>query len=383
MIPNDLAARLRLMAESVVRPVAPAHEIASDLPDFPHGQRFTARIEATLPDGTFRAVVAGRNLTLSLPESAKAGDTLELIVTERTPRLIVARRAGEAAAQQEQAPATTLSRTGRLISSLLASATGTMSASARPSVPLGGSTPLLPHPPAAPTPGATLAAAARPTAALAGTALSTTAAPLAAALQQAISESGLFYEAHQAQWVTGRYPLQALLREPQGRHPRAPQAPARAGAAAGQAGPAVAGTTAEAGAPTEAAERSAPLLPAELQPLVQQQLEAAATQRIAWHGEIWPGQTLHWEITEETPQGDAAAAEEPAQWSTTLRLTLRRLGELSVALRLTPDGVRVALSAPERSGAGLLRDGQAELSDALAAAGVPLLSMSVESREPA
>lgn len=378
MIPNDLAARLRLMAETIVRPVTPAHEIASDLPDLPHGQRFTARIEAALPDGTFRAVVAGRNLTLSLPESAKAGDTLELVVTERTPRLIVARRAGEAAAQQEQAPATTLSRTGRLISSLLASATGTMSASARPSVPLGGSTPLLPHPPAAPTPGATLAAAARPTAALAGTALSTTAAPLAAALQQAISESGLFYEAHQAQWVAGRHPLQALLREPQGRHPRAPQVPARAGAAAGPAA-----TTAEAGAPTEAAERSAPLLPAELQPLVQQQLEAAATQRIAWHGEIWPGQTLHWEITEETPQGDAAAAEEPAQWSTTLRLTLPRLGELSATLRLTPDGASVALSAPERTGAELLRNGQAELSDALAAAGVPLLSMSVESREPA
>ena len=380
MIPNDLAARLRLMAETIVRPVTPVHEIASELPGFAHGQRFTARIEAALPDGTFRAVVAGRNLTLSLPESAKAGDTLELIVTEHTPRLIVARRTSEAAPQQEQAPAATLSRTGQLISSLLASATGTMDAGARPSVPLGGSTPLLPHPPA---PGATLAAAARPTAALAGTALPTTAAPLAAALQQAISESGLFYEAHQAQWVAGRYPLQALVREPQGRHPRAPQAPARAGATAGQAGPAVAGTTAEAGAPTEAAERSAPLLPAELQPLVQQQLDAAATQRIAWHGEIWPGQTLHWEITEETPQGDAAAAEEPAQWSTTLRLTLPRLGELSATLRLTPDGVRVALSVPERTGAGLLRNGQAELSDALAAAGVPLLSMSVESHEPA
>ncbi|MDS0797238.1 flagellar hook-length control protein FliK, partial [Burkholderia pseudomultivorans] len=40
---------------------------------------------------------------------------------------------------------------------------------------------------------------------------------LRAALAQAVSESGLFYESHLAQWLAGRRPLAALLREPQAR----------------------------------------------------------------------------------------------------------------------------------------------------------------------
>ena len=93
MIPTDLAARLRILTESLVNPVSPVHEISADLPELPVGQRFTARIESALPDGTFRALVAGRSLTLALPQSAKPGDALELVVTASTPRLIVAEEA--------------------------------------------------------------------------------------------------------------------------------------------------------------------------------------------------------------------------------------------------------------------------------------------------
>ncbi|MBR7990813.1 flagellar hook-length control protein FliK, partial [Burkholderia cenocepacia] len=39
-------------------------------------------------------------------------------------------------------------------------------------------------------------------------------AALRAALAQAVSESGLFYESHLAQWLAGQRPLAALLREP-------------------------------------------------------------------------------------------------------------------------------------------------------------------------
>ena len=42
-------------------------------------------------------------------------------------------------------------------------------------------------------------------------------AALRAALAQAVSESGLFYESHLAQWLAGQRPLAALLREPQAR----------------------------------------------------------------------------------------------------------------------------------------------------------------------
>ncbi|KAF1035648.1 MAG: hypothetical protein GAK33_04512 [Burkholderia lata] len=42
-------------------------------------------------------------------------------------------------------------------------------------------------------------------------------AALRAALAQAVSESGLFYESHLAQWLAGQRPLTALMREPQAR----------------------------------------------------------------------------------------------------------------------------------------------------------------------
>lgn len=357
MIPNDLAARLRLLAETIVRPVAPAHEIPAELPEFSAGQRFTARIEAALPDGTFRALVAGRSLTLSLPESAQPGDTLELVVAERTPRLIVAQRPPEAAPQQEEAA--TLSRTGQLISTLLSGAQGTAQTAAP-----RRAAPLLPQPPAS-------------------------AAPLAPLLQRAIAESGLFYEAHQAQWVAGRYPLEALVREPQGRLPRGAVGTGSRGEGAAPTGAAPTGAAPAEGAPAESAatrtqagsERPA-LLPPELQPLVQQQLDTAATGRILWHGEIWPGQTADWEIAEEPPRREGAAEEEPPQWRTTLRLDLPQLGEVSAALLLTPAGVSLAMTAAE-SAAGTLRAGQEDLSAALAAAGLPLLTLTVESHEPA
>ncbi|KVD90899.1 ribonuclease E [Burkholderia stagnalis] len=50
---------------------------------------------------------------------------------------------------------------------------------------------------------------------------------LRAALAQAVSESGLFYESHLAQWLAGQRPLAALEREPQARLPATP-APAAA-----------------------------------------------------------------------------------------------------------------------------------------------------------
>ncbi|RQS19788.1 flagellar hook-length control protein FliK [Burkholderia sp. Bp8998] len=51
-------------------------------------------------------------------------------------------------------------------------------------------------------------------------------AALRAALAQAVSESGLFYESHLAQWLAGQRPLAALMREPQARLMTAPVQPA-------------------------------------------------------------------------------------------------------------------------------------------------------------
>ncbi|GAB1414429.1 hypothetical protein MASR1M97_31650 [Candidatus Desulfobacillus denitrificans] len=220
------------------------------------------------------------------------------------------------------------------------------------------------------------------------------AALLAPALRQAIVESGLFYEAHQALWVAGRYPAEALAREPQAR--RAPPQPAPQPAAASQTGEAApAGKPpADAVATGAAAARGVPAaeLPAELQPLVHQQLNAAATAHLVWRGEIWPGQNLHWEIEEQREeqreeerdaQGEAGE-ETAAAWTTRLALSLPRLGALQVTLGLTPAKVSLAITA-DADGATALRQGLGELAAAFAAAGLPPLAagVDVDTHEPA
>lgn len=348
MIPSDLAARLRLLTESLVNPLAPVRSIPAELPELPIGQRFTARIESALPDGTFRALVAGRSLTLALPQQARTGETLELVVADRTPQLVVARQAEESPSPQSPP---TLSRAGQLISTLLAGE------EAAPQPPrLSGSAPLQPAPPLQ-------------------------AARLAPALQQAVVESGLFYESHQAQWIAGRYPVEALLREPQARHARPPRPAQEAGLAgkpaAATPAPAAADPAAlEPAAAPRAAPAAAPGLPAELQPLVQQQLDAAATQHIVWRGEVWPGQTLHWEIEREDTSGRQAAEADEAAWTTALRLALPRLGEVDAVLRFAPGKVSLLMTA-QPAQAGALRQGLGDLAAAFAAAGLPPLAAQV------
>lgn len=357
MIPADLAARLRTLTESLVNPVSPVHEISADLPELPVGQRFTARIESTLPDGTFRALVAGKSLKLALPQSAKAGDTLELVVTARTPRLIVAEGTEEASASRaapSASPAPTLSRAGQIISTLLAGE----ERAPQPAT-ITRAAPLLPAPPLQ-------------------------AARLVPALQQAIVESGLFYEAHQAQWIAGRYTAEALAREPQARHAgtrhAAPAAPASAAPVAAEEVAAAARDAEPAAGRGPAA--NTPALPPELQPLVQQQLDAAATQHIIWRGEIWPGQTLHWEIEAEEQRRDEAGEAPAEQWATKLGLILPRLGEVNVALTLTQGKVSLAMTASADS-ADTLRRGLGDLAAAFAAAGLPSLTAGVNTHESA
>lgn len=450
LIPPDIGLRLRLQNELLPQPVAPLQEIPADLPDLKAGQTFNARIQEVLPESTYRALVAGKSITLSLPETVKAGDMLELVVLDRTPKTIIAQLAPQSVAAGEAGtaayPHATLSRAAQLIVTLLP-AEGQEPAAA----PLNRGQPLLSH---APQSGAELA-------------------PL---LGKAVTESGLFYESHQAQWVAGKLPLANLLQEPQGMRsspeakiaaqadkllflakasqdapgqahlpasvatntgpPAAPGPPAPGQTTPGNSatalptpgatpaaappgpGPAMVephlapgkaeaavwakemGLVQAGGQPPtpsqlatklrEAGEAqrqqvtaqntpaiTAASIPDELRPLVQQQLDAVGTQRLIWHGEVWPGQAMQWEI-EWQDQGRGNPEEgDTERWTTTLRLKTPRLGELEAALRLRPDGVQIAVLTPSPSSADDLRSGAPMLAEALASAGVPMLGFAV------
>lgn len=357
MIPSDLASRLRSMMQSAVQPLAQSSEIPADLPAFRAGQRFTATIQSSLPDGTYKASVSGRTITLSLPQGAAAGESLDLVMVDRSAQGIIATRNP---LPQAQAPAlppgATLSRAAQLIGSLLAQSGEAAGGRPGTAAALNRNDPILAQP-------------------------SATGQTLAPLLKNAVAESGVFYEAHQAQWLTGKRPLTDLLREPQGRLSPAlsrPGAEANAAAAPASGGTLLVrtadGEIARQAVPAAAADATSPGngLPPDVAPVVRQQLEALSSHQIAWQGQIWPGQTMEWEI--EDPPRDPAAEETPeAQtWNTTLRLTLPELGTLTARLKLDGSGVALDLRAADEASIDALQVGLPALAQALEAAGVPL-----------
>ena len=222
MIPADLASRMQVSADTTLRPVAPTQEISDKLSGLSAGQRVMAEIQAMLPNGTYRAMINQRNITLALPFSAKSGDSLELMVTENDGKLalaVLSRGGAEGKAATAESASATLSRAGQLIGELFANARGAKEGGS--AVALNASRPILSAPPGS-------------------------AAELAPLLKQAISQSGMFYEAHQEAWFAGRFAKADLLQEPQGKlsnpamlaEAQAKPAEAAAGKPAGLANPA-------------------------------------------------------------------------------------------------------------------------------------------------
>lgn len=351
MIPGDLAARLRMLTEAsffqgepTVAPLSRVKSISEHLPDFAPGQRIVANLQATSADNTYLARVNGREVTLALPQSVKAGDTLELIVSHITPRAVFATLAQPTADAAAAMSRPALSQAGKLISFLLTGQPAAETAS------LAGGEPLLASPP---SPGAG-------------------AAQLANRLGTAVGQSGLFYESHQARWLAGQIDTASLQQEPQGRIATSTQA-----APASPAG--TTDTTATAAASRPATDTPPPI-PERLLPLVHQQLDAIATQHMVWQGQVWPGQMMEWEI--EDPEQDRTTADEGTEpyWNTTLRLTLPGLGGVEARLHLTPAGVAMRLIADNDTTRNALDAGQQQLADALAAANVPLTGLVAERR---
>jgi hypothetical protein len=476
MIPSDLAARLRFLHEASLFETSPpvaglqrSREIQAQLQELVPGQRFFATLQRTLPDGTFRALVAGQHVTLALNTAAKPGDTLELVATNVSSKVVLSRLATPTDGANITSARPTLSPTGQLISFLL-----TGQPAAKPAELLNNQ-PFFQSPPPAPGTAAGNAAGAQPTLAqsasallastLVGTQLSaapsaqsaTVGAQLASAasaqstaagaqpasahaqptttistqlasvsaqlvplLRQALSQSGLFYESHQAQWLSGKVDLASLLREPQAQGTGQPAsgrpttgtgatlaplpssgqgtgstASAETAPRAGNVASALANAAAQAFGRAEApvarirevsaqqAEnimRNNPVAE-RLLPIVHQQLESLASHQYLWHGMAWPGQMFEWIIEDPRGEGHAEGDDADGQWDTTLRMTLPRLGGVEARVQLSANGVALRLQVEDKFAVARLETHRDELAGALEAAGVPLTGMAVEHRD--
>ncbi|RIX44740.1 MAG: flagellar hook-length control protein FliK [Rhodocyclales bacterium GT-UBC] len=402
MIPSDVASRLKLAIPdqpAPTQPVTPSKNLADVLSDLVPGQRVLAEIQAMLPNGAYRALVNQREITLSLPFSAKAGDSLELEVVDNDGKTALAvvgdRNAGGKTATASESVPTTLSQTGKLIGNLL----GGVDEQGRKAAPapLNGNRPLVDDFPKS-------------------------AAELAPVLKEALSKSGVFYEAHQARWVAGQIQTEQLLQEPQGKlsqlRPGQSENASRNGAASANAAdtPSTAsnadhaknqlapqtdqpqarsvndrtetGTTntspAHASANDEAS-RASPTrnqpgtIPNELAPLVQQQLDALATQTFTWQGQIWPGQQMSWEIDEKQGNARRGDGDSSGQWQTRLKLTLPQLGGIEASLRLRPGNeVDISLSTDRADSESALEAAATRLKEQFEAAGLNLTQFLVK-----
>lgn len=291
------------------------------------GQRVQATIQEQVSPGLFKVQVAGQSMQMQLPGQLKAGSMLELKVMSASPRLTFSLFASNTPiATQEQ-----ISSTSRFLANLA-------------ELPLGR----------------TLIESSSGHAVWPSTGTPPDSKQLAVALKDALANSGLFYESHQAQWVRGERSTAQLLVEPQNLLDK--QTDNQAATVAMQSDKA-------------ASELSLPIAK-ELVPLVQQQLHTLETHQLTWAGQVWPGQQMQWEI-EGQPEHQAMQPDE-RQWSTEMELALPKLGDVHARLVFSQGGIRLTLQGADAGSVALFNRRLPALAMTLREAGVPLTGAVVE-----
>lgn len=363
-------------ATTVVSSTDARLEVLKRLTQISIGRELQVTVEAALEDNTFLVKVADATARMALPVGTKVGDTLSMVFIASQPRPTFL-----LTQQQGSAPAT-LSMTARLIDHLMQS----VEQNGEPPVVMSKAT-LLASP-----------AALEPK-------------QVAATLQNAIASSGLFYESHLHEWISGGKPRAELAQEPQSHLPR--PLPQSATLAAAREAPPVdiarlAANIRELGEDSQklsALVRGAQMQPASihvtdadlitaLQPqalpdiepeaarLISLQLNTLEHEAIRWQGQLWPGQPMEWEIHEEKPGGGSHDGQQQEQtWTSTVRFELPHLGGISATIRMIGDRVHVQVDTASDDAASTVRQYGGRLADALEAAGAPLDSLTVKRHE--
>ncbi|WP_332879162.1 flagellar hook-length control protein FliK [Massilia sp. S19_KUP03_FR1] len=332
------------------------------------GRTVPVAVLAKMSDGTFLVRVAGNPARMALPEGAQVGTEIPLKVVPASPR-----PAFQLAGALPSTPLT-YSATGAA-----APVPGSADLAALPTADLSRvalKTGALAGPPAAPVAagdpktapqlsptgralGDVMGAALKlpmPTEARIATAPIATAPTadtrqIADGLQHAIDKSGMFYESHLAEWAGGERPLAELKGEPQ-------MATGRNAMEAVKPGVATDPATAQ---------------------LISQQLSTQEQSRVAWQGQLWPGQAMQWDIARDAPEGNEGQGDDGAQtpWRSKLTLRFAALGELGAQIVMAGDQVHIRLQAGSDASGEVLRAYASRLQDALAAAGTPAATLAI------
>ena len=321
------------------KPLITAASAVSPTARFEPGQQYQANVLAQLAPGIYKVQVADQTLQLQLPTSIRTGDTISLQVVSLLPRLTFTM----AASANPLSTSDQLSTTARLLSSLSQQPLG------KRDVQLSNTTPLWTG--ETPFPDTT---------------------ELAGKLHNALSQSGLFYESHQAQWIAGSRNTAQLMQEPQ-------NFPAQKHSAA--TGPDEGSNRTSATAVASGQERSAiPGIPDHLLPLVQQQLNALENRQVQWQGQVWAEQQMDWKIRDES-QRESGGEGEGRLWMTQIHLNLPNLGEVTATLRFGDAGVSLLLEAAEDKTRAKLGSASSELVSTMSDRGISIISARVNQHD--
>ncbi|HET7837414.1 MAG TPA: flagellar hook-length control protein FliK [Variovorax sp.] len=119
--------------------------------------------------------------------------------------------------------------------------------------------------------------------------------------------------------------------------------------------------------------------------LVHQQLDLLATAVFRWSGEAWPGVAMNWTVEKEAadPSDEGSGDDPPQRWSTTVAMSLPRLGQVDLRLSLAGPGVQARLAASEAGTEATLRADGGTLVQRMEAAGLRLQELQVAPMAPA
>ena len=308
----------------------PGQESLRRLTALETGKAFQAQVLSRLGTGEFVVGIADTAARMALPEGTRVGEKLTLTLVAREPRplFMLDRPAAQDAAS--------LSPAARLIAGLLQNNSATQPA-------LPGTVPLAPS-----------AAAMQP-------------APLETALKESLAFSGLFYESHVAEWANGARPMAQLLREPQMQAASVKPPDASSELRSYQAGPTTDG----------AVSRPVAGMDLDAGRLITQQLNTLEQRALAWQGELFPGQPMHWEVREDGGNAGNTVPGAERSWQSVLRFELPSLGMVAATLQLHGGHLQLSVQTASHSTATTLRQQGGALADALLAAGLPLDLMTV------
>jgi flagellar hook-length control protein FliK len=115
------------------------------------------------------------------------------------------------------------------------------------------------------------------------------------------------------------------------------------------------------------------------QQLLPAQLDALENRRFAWEGELWPGQPLQFEISEDKHESNAKQQASPdGAWQTVVRFQLPHLGQVNATISLQGEHVQVHVDVQNEAAASLLKTAGEQLTLSLSASGTALDKLTVQ-----